>query len=62
MFCIFKVTFLSEFRRFSVANLHLDNLKQDIASLSFDTIHAKVCPSLSLALPLFLTLYTPAHT
>ncbi|KAK5815341.1 hypothetical protein F5H01DRAFT_345557 [Linnemannia elongata] len=43
MFCIFKVTFLSEFRRFSVANVHLDNLKQDIARLSFEAIHAKIC-------------------
>ncbi|KAF9545890.1 hypothetical protein EC957_010394 [Mortierella hygrophila] len=43
MFCIFKVTFLSEFRRFSVSNVHLDNLKQDIAKLSFDAIHAKIC-------------------
>ncbi|KAF9095829.1 hypothetical protein BGX23_012562 [Mortierella sp. AD031] len=43
MFCIFKVTFLSEFRRFSVAKIHLDNLKQDIARLSFETIHAKIC-------------------
>ncbi|KAF9126716.1 hypothetical protein BGW39_006433 [Mortierella sp. 14UC] len=43
MFCIFKVTFLSEFRRFSVANVRLDNLKQDTARLSFDALHAKIC-------------------
>ncbi|KAF9152481.1 hypothetical protein BG015_005205 [Linnemannia schmuckeri] len=43
MFCIFKVTFLSEFRRFSVPNVHLDNLKQDIDRLSFEAIHAKIC-------------------
>ncbi|KAG0295110.1 hypothetical protein BGZ96_012497 [Linnemannia gamsii] len=43
MFCIFKVTFLSEFRRFSVANVHLDNLKHDIDRLSFEAIHAKIC-------------------
>ncbi|KAF8948629.1 hypothetical protein BGZ47_003563 [Haplosporangium gracile] len=42
MFCIFKVTFLSEFRRFSVPNVHLDNLKQDIDRLSFEAIHAKI--------------------
>ncbi|KAI1311932.1 hypothetical protein EDD11_003250 [Mortierella claussenii] len=43
MFCVVKATFQSEFRRFTLANIHLDNLQQDAAKLSFEALHQKIC-------------------
>ncbi|KAF9569562.1 hypothetical protein EC968_002459 [Mortierella alpina] len=43
MFCVVKATFLSEFRRFTLANIHLDNLQQDISKISFQALHEKIC-------------------
>ncbi|KAF9287969.1 hypothetical protein BGZ68_000991 [Mortierella alpina] len=43
MFCVVKATFLSEFRRFTLANIHLDNLQQDLAKISFEVLHEKIC-------------------
>ncbi|KAF9987553.1 hypothetical protein BGZ75_000445 [Mortierella antarctica] len=41
MFCVVKATFLSEFRRFTLANIHLNNLQQDVAKISFEVLHEK---------------------
>ena len=42
MFCVVKATFLAEFRRFTLANIHLDNLDKDDSKLSFESLHRKV--------------------
>ncbi|KAF9961854.1 Next to BRCA1 protein 1 protein [Mortierella alpina] len=47
MFCVVKATFLSEFRRFTLANIHLDNLQQDVSKISFEILHEKSRMSIS---------------
>ncbi|KAI8360527.1 hypothetical protein B0O80DRAFT_439487 [Mortierella sp. GBAus27b] len=43
MFCVVKATYQSEFRRFTLANIHLDNLEQDSQKLSYQVLHDKLC-------------------
>jgi hypothetical protein len=43
MFCVVKATYQSEFRRFTLANIHLNNLEQDSQKLSYKSLHEKVC-------------------
>ncbi|KAG0366769.1 hypothetical protein BC939DRAFT_455694 [Gamsiella multidivaricata] len=43
MLCVIKVTLESEFRRFTLANIHLDRLDQDASRLSYTIIHEKIC-------------------
>ncbi|KAF8931717.1 hypothetical protein BGZ58_007460 [Dissophora ornata] len=43
MFCVVKATCLAEFRRFTLANIHLSNLEQDAEKLSYKTLHDKIC-------------------
>ncbi|GJJ78084.1 next to BRCA1 gene 1 protein [Entomortierella parvispora] len=43
MFCVVKATFLAEFRRFTLANIHLDNLEKDASKLSYEALHRKIC-------------------
>ncbi|KAK3808612.1 MAG: hypothetical protein J3Q66DRAFT_78399 [Benniella sp.] len=43
MFCVVKATYQSEFRRFTLANIHLNNLEQDSQKLSYKSLHEKLC-------------------
>ncbi|KAF9364133.1 hypothetical protein BGX34_002450, partial [Mortierella sp. NVP85] len=47
MFCVVKATYQSEFRRFTLANIHLNNLEQDSQKLSYKSLHEKEALSIS---------------
>ncbi|KAG0321768.1 hypothetical protein BGZ99_003702 [Dissophora globulifera] len=47
MFCVVKATFLSESRRFTLANVYLDHLERDASKLTYKILHDKINMAIS---------------
>ncbi|KAF8974812.1 hypothetical protein BGZ46_009709 [Entomortierella lignicola] len=43
MFCVIKATYLKESRRFTLSEIHLENLKLDASNLTYEILHEKIC-------------------